>query len=507
MVTRKICGTAGVWASVAVLAAGVSRAEVLQVGGGGTTAPGAWTSGAPVSNVITALTVVPANFGALYDSASGRVGGGTVAGDLYYAFTARSLDRAGDTRLPTNSVAGYPYSPDTSFAGGQLLGAEPSLSVSQAYGNYAFGYNIGTNGLGPNTFFNNPRVDLAPARVALFEVHLHFNASGNDTASITMRLYDNLPAQRQPVATDVASHTQTLNTASSDFAFDAFQFISGHADTRSTRWHFSNVVFAENAGEASNYLLTHPDRALDSVIQIGRGGTNAPGAWTSGPAVSNCITALTVDAVKFGELYDGGSGLVGGNAVAGDLYYAFTARSLDRAGDTLLPPGSAANSPYSPGTSYAGGQLVGAAPSLGVGQHYGNWALGCFLGGNGGGSGEGGFSPRIDMAPARVSLFDVRVHFNASGNDTAIVVMYTYDNLPSGQLQPCGTNTPTYMRQLSLSGDFAFKTFQFVAGHADTAASTRWLFSDVVFARNATAAAEYLLNPPPPPRGTALLFR
>ena len=153
-----------------VLSVGILQAGVLQVGtGGGTTAPGAWTSGGTVCSAFTALTVAPANFGALYDSASGTVGGGTVAGDLYYAFTARSLDRAGDTRLPTNSVAGYPYSPGTSFAGGQLVGTSPSLSVSQAYGNYAFGYNIGTNGTGPSTFFNNPRVDLAPARVALFE--------------------------------------------------------------------------------------------------------------------------------------------------------------------------------------------------------------------------------------------------------------------------------------------------------------------------------------------------
>jgi hypothetical protein len=490
-----------------ILSAHLLRAAVLQVGtGGGTTAPGAWTSGSAVSNAFTALTVNPSNFGALYDSASGTVGGGTVAGHLYYAFTARSLDRAGDTRLPTNSVAGFPYGPGTSFAGGQLVGAAPSLNVSQAYGNYAFGYNIGTNGSGPSTFFNTPRVDLAPARVALFEVHVQYNASASDSATITMRLYDNLPFQRQPIASDVAAYTQTVNTAGSDFSFAAFQFISGHADANPARWHFSNVAFAQNAGEASDYILAHPASSLPSVVQVGSGGTTVPGTWTSGAIVSNAIVALTVIPAKFGDLYDSSSGLVGGGAVAGDLYYAFTARSLDRAGDTLLPSGSTSYSPYSPANAFGGGQLVGTAPSLGLGQGYGHYALSYFMGVNGGNGGtKGDINPRIDMAPARVMLYDVRIHFNASAADTAAVVMYTYDNLPSGQLQPLGTNSPTYTRQATISGDFAFNAFQFISGHAD-ANPARWRFSNVVFTRNATTAADYILNPPAPPHGTLLRF-
>ena len=495
-------------ALAALLSAGLAQAAVLQVGtGGGTTTPGAWTSGDAVADAFTALTVVPANFGALYDSASGKVGGGTVSGDLYYAFTARSLDRAGDSLLPAGSTAHAPYDPGTSFAGGQLVGAAPSLSVSQALGNWAQGYNIGANGSGPSAYFGSPRLDMAPARVALFEVHVQYNAEAADTATITMRLYDNLPGQRQPITSDVAVYTQILYTASSDFSFDSFQFISGHADTvPSTRWFFSNVVFAQNAGEAPDYLLALRIPTNASVIQVGPGGTTAPGIWTSGDAVSDAITSLTVIPANFGALYDSASGLVGGGNVAGDLFYAFTARSLDRAGDTRLPVGSAAGTPYSPWTSFAGGQLVGAAPSLGIGQGYSNWALGYFWSGNGGSNGSRSDFPgeRIDMAPARVMLFDVWVHYNASGNDTATIVMYTYDNLPSGQLQPAATNTPTYTRQATLSGDFAFNTFQFISGHADTIPSTRWLFSEVVFTRNATTAVDYLLNPPVPALGTLI---
>jgi len=498
--------TAGI--TGALLLSGLAHSAVLQIGtGGGTTAPGAWASGDAVSNAITALVVDPAQFGSLYDSASGRVGGGAVTGDLYYAFTARSLDRAGDSLLPAGSTAYAPYEPKTSFAGGQLVGAVPSLSVSQALGHYALGYNIGPNGSGQSAHFNNPRLDMAPARVALFEVHVHFNSDAADTATITMRLYDNLPGQRQPVSSDVAVYTQVLNTASSDFSFDSFQFISGHADAiPSTRWLFSPVVFAQSAGEAPDYLLALRVPTSSSVIQVGPGGTTAPGAWTSGNPVSDSLAALTVIPANFGALYDSASGLVGGGNVDGDLFYAFTARSLDRAGDTRLPAGSAAGTPYNPGTSFAGGQLVGTAPSLGIGQGYSNWALGYFWSDNGGSNGNRSDFPgaRIDMAPARVMLFDVWVHFYASGNDTATIVMYTYDNLPAGQLQPAATNTPTYTRQAVISGNFAFNTFKFISGHADAIPSTRWTFSEVVFTRNASTAADYILNPPVPARGTLI---
>ena len=492
-------------ALVAALSAGLAQAEVLQVGtGGGTTTPGAWTSGGAVADAFTALTVDPAKFGALYDSASGKVGGGTVSGDLYYAFTARSLDRAGDSNLPVGSPAYVPYEPKTSFAGGQLVGAAPSLSVSQGIGNYALGYNIGANGSGPNAYFGSPlRLDMAPARVSLFEVHVHYNADAADTATITMRAYDNLLGQRQPVSSDAAVYTQVLNTAGDDFSFDSFQFISGHADTiPSTRWLFSNVVFAQNAGEAPDYLLALRIPTTASVLQASKGVcTNSPGEWTSGDAVFNAVTALTVIPANFGTLYDGASGLVGGGTVTGDVYYAFTARPLDRAGDTLLPAGSANNTPYAPFTSLAGGQLVGAAPSLGLSQGYTSWGLSYFLGLGVEGP-RGDFSPRIDLAPARVCLYDVGLHFNASGNDTATIVMYAYDNLPN-QRQPVGSDTPTYTRQLTLTGDFSFSSFRFIVGHADTF-PTRWVFSNVVFARDAAAAADYILNPPPPRRGTLI---
>lgn len=502
--TSPILGRIFSLAAGVALPLGLCFGGVLQVGtGGGTTAPGAWTSGDAVSNAFTALTVDPEKFGALYDSASGKVGGGEVSGDLYYAFTARSLDRAGDSNLPVGSVAYSPHDPGNSFAGGQLVGDSPSLSVSQAYGNWAMGYNIGANGSGPNAYFGNPlRLDMAPARVALFEVHVHYNASAADTATITLRVYDNLLGQRQPNTSDIAVYTQVLDTASSDFSFSSFQFISGHQDSLPTRWLFSNVVFAQNANEASDYLLAQRIQTAASIIQASKGAcTNSPGEWVSGEAVYNSITALTVTPANFGSLYDSASGLVGGGTVTGQVYYAFTARPLDRAGDTLLPAGSANNTPYAPFTSLAGGQLVGATPSLGISQGYTSWGLSYFLG-----LGIEGprpdFSPRIDFAPARVCLYVVCLDFNASANDTATIALYAFDNLPD-QRQPNGADTPTYTRYASVTGDFSFNAFRYIVGHADTM-PTRWVFSNVVFARDALAAADYILNPPAPARGTMI---
>ncbi|MDA3926081.1 MAG: hypothetical protein PF904_15405 [Kiritimatiellae bacterium] len=488
-----------------VLVAGIlfftqsNMAAVLQVGTvGGTTSP---TAGGPATNTISALTVVPANFGALHDSASGMVGGGDVSGDLYYAFTARSLDRAGDTRLPEGSTAKYPYGPSFSFAGGQLVGSTPSLSVSQAYGNYAFGYNIGVGGMGVHSDFSAPRVDIAPARVALFEVHLHFNASANDNATITMTLYDNLPLMRQPIAGDLI-YTQEVKSVSSDFSFNSFQFTSGHTDTDPARWKFSNVVFAENADEASDYLLAHPFRNADTIIQVGTGGTTDPTAWSSGDPVTDAID-VSIVTNDFGGLYDGASGFIGGGTIQGDLYYSFTARSLDRAGSDLLPAGSSSGQPYYPNNAFAGGQLVGASPVLGISQAFGDYGIGYYRSAYG--ETKTDFSARIDMCPARVMLYDVHIRFNASANDNASIVMYTYDNLPEGQWQPNVTNTPSYTRTSSTTGDFAFNLFQFISGHKDSN-STRWLFSDVVFASTVGTATDYILDPPQPPVGTIIMI-
>lgn len=487
------------------------RAAVIQEGtGGGTTTPAAWTTGNAVeSDAFTALVPDPAKFGALYDASSGKVGGGSVTGDLYYAFTARSLDRTGAAGyIPTNSLGSTPYgltttSTNGSYAGGQLIGDAPTLNVGEARGNWAYGFNVGANGGGSIGDFS-PRFDVATARVALFEVHVHYNASAADSATVVIRYYDNLPGQRQPTASDTptAAYTNSF-LPSGDYAFSSFRFTSGHNDTVPyTRWLFSNVVFANGEGEAAAFLLANtknPD-VRKALVQLGSGGcTNTVAAcWPATNFVA--ATALVADRSAFDTLYDSASGRIGGGAVSGEVFYAFTARSLDRTGDTCLPAGSIAYKPYNPGTSASGGQLVGANPSLGIGQKFGNWGMGWFTATNCTGGGD--FSPRIDAATNRVSLFEVRIRFNPSANDTATVIHYAFDGLPN-QRQPSITDAAAHVRTLTVSGDFSFSRFQFITGHAEGAA-TRWVFSNVVFTRTPGTAALYLLDPPQPPRGTLL---
>ena len=505
MRNNRFCARRVLVMAFGLLSATLVQADVLQVGAGGMTAPAGWSSGATVTDGFTALTADASKFGALYDSGSGRVGGGAVAGDLYYAFTARSLDRAGgNPYIPTNTLNSTPYGPGTSFGGGQLIGASPSLNIGAALGFWAYSYSIGANGEGTRSDLS-PRFDISPARVELFEVHVHYNADAADNATVVIRIYDNLPGQRQPYASDVPVGTYTNTLSNGDYAFSSFRFASGHADTTPyTRWHFSHVAFAQSPGEASGYVLTHiHNPAAKALIQLGTGGGTNEVAACSPATNFVVVTALTVDPASFGSLHDSASGRVGGGMVSGEVFYAFTARSLDRTGDTCLPVGSSAYVPNSPGNSCGGGQLAGANPSLGLGQKYGNWGMGFFTATNGAGGGD--FGPRIDTAIARVSLFEVRLKFNPSANDTATVTKYAFDNLP-GQRQPTAADLPAHVRALTVSGDFSFDRFQFVTGHTE-AKATRWAFSNVVFTRDPATAALYLLDPPPPYRGTLISVR
>ena len=255
------------WTLAMALTVSAAQAGIIQTGSGGTTDPGPWTSGV-VTDSFTAMSVIPANFGALYDSGTGLVGGGAVSGDLYYAFTSRPLDRTGDTLLPAGSSPLTPHSPSSSFAAGQLVGTSPSLGISQSYGHYGLGRYIGADGTSGISDFST-RIDLATERVQLFEVHIHFNASANDTATILMSVYDNLPGQRQPLASDTPDYTRTMTGISGDFAFDSFQYISGTGNANPARWVFSDVVFATADGEAAASILAVPEPASFGLLAVG----------------------------------------------------------------------------------------------------------------------------------------------------------------------------------------------------------------------------------------------
>lgn len=56
---------------------------------------------------------------------------------------------------------------------------------------------------------------------------------------------------------DLPAHVRTL-VVGGDFSFGRFQFITGHAESKRTRWSFSNVVFTRTPGTTALCLLDPP---------------------------------------------------------------------------------------------------------------------------------------------------------------------------------------------------------------------------------------------------------
>ena len=242
------------------LAVSVSQASLIQVGSGGTTNPGAWTTGNPtVDSIGVTLNQSVFTAAGLWDSVTSSVGGGTVSGDLYYAFTAIPLDRVGQwgfAAYPSGRpIAPYVARPSNSFGGGQtLLGSTQLTTIGQGYGQYDQGYTTGgAPGAGGSNYQIDGanRADIAPDRLAVWQIKVHFVAGGNDTVSGSVTLYDN--GSTTPTITRTNSNIYTGNSA-----FDAFRFISGHGDAYANRWTFSNVAFATTASEALAAVVPEP---------------------------------------------------------------------------------------------------------------------------------------------------------------------------------------------------------------------------------------------------------
>lgn len=257
------------WLVAGIVAIGVLpvRAAVLFNATGGTTTPGAWTSGNYVTDQINyAMSSAQAAFqsAGLWDSGTSTVGGGSVTGTLYYAFFARPLDREGDTRLPGGaSHNGSLQFPGNSFGGGMLLnGTTPQLNIDQYPGYYAHSYFRGSpdapSGGGDMT---GTRYDLSPNRLDLVQVTVQYTGSGNANVTILDTYYDN------GSSTPYASNTTTLTNVPA--SFDTFAFISGHKDAYANRWSFdgdtsfagstSAIAFATTAAEAYNTITAVPE--------------------------------------------------------------------------------------------------------------------------------------------------------------------------------------------------------------------------------------------------------
>ena len=143
-------------------------------------------------------------------------------GMFYYAFTARFAGSCGRHQTCLRVVR-----PDIPIIREALLPVDnlwevlPCWESVRGFGNYGIGYYKSAYGESDCGFFHR-RIDMCPARVMLYDVHIRFNASANDSASIVMYVFDNLPeGQWQPCATNIPSYTRRVNT-SGNYAFNLF---------------------------------------------------------------------------------------------------------------------------------------------------------------------------------------------------------------------------------------------------------------------------------------------
>ena len=215
-----------VFAWIAVSCTSV-HADLIQVASGGTTSP----SGTEDRIDVTLDTTAFASVG-LWDAASSTVGGGSIDGDLYYAFIARPLNREGGANYipdPPGAVGGLP-TPSSARGGGVISrGSTDVLGVgdnSSAYAYSTFGDLTG------NADLSN-RLDLSPNLPVTFLVHVDYNASAADTVNVTGTI---------PYHT-----TEHTRSTSGDASFDLFRFMS---DASNNGWEFSSVAFATTAEEA-----------------------------------------------------------------------------------------------------------------------------------------------------------------------------------------------------------------------------------------------------------------
>jgi len=224
----------------------LSQAALIQLGDRYTTNPGLSPGGTVFDvNILTLDTAAFVSAG-LWDSVSNTVGGGTVSGTLYIAFTARALDRqSGSPSFFPSGLTTLPgfATPNSSFGGGELWrgGSSPIVGIGNFWNAWAYSsYGLGGEG------DLSPRIDVHPQATITFLAELIFNPSGTDTVNITA-FYGS------PFA-PISTHTRTVT---GDASFSTWRFRSGHdSTTANNRWAFSNSAFATTREAA---LLAVPE--------------------------------------------------------------------------------------------------------------------------------------------------------------------------------------------------------------------------------------------------------
>ncbi len=229
-----------------------ANAELIQVGPGGITTPLGSEDRIDLTLDTAAFTTA-----GLWDATSSTVGGGTIDGDLYYAFIARPLDREGGaTYMPDPPGAVGGLTSPSGARGGGLISRDTTEVLGVGDNVAAHAYSI-FGALTGNADLSN-RIDVSPNLPMTFLVHIDFNASSNDAVTIT---------GSTPYHT-----TEHKKTASGDASFDLFAFVS---DASNNRWEFSNVAFATTAEEA---IAAVPEPSTWLLLAMGAVGLAGFGA-------------------------------------------------------------------------------------------------------------------------------------------------------------------------------------------------------------------------------------
>ena len=226
-------------ASVFLLAASAGWADVITVAsftGGSVTTPAAGFNNAPASLNLN-------DFGALLDAGSGDVGGGSVAGTLYYYFTAQS--NATDYTASPPEIDG-----GSDFAGIQLWrGGNESLGVGNNWGAWAYSTFVPDGDLRRPS--DNAYTNVHSGIEHLFVVKVSY-ADGGDSAVVWM---DPDPADGDSQGGGV--YTTSLD---GDFSFDEVKARSGSSNNDNS-WTFSNTAFVEGWAD-----IPEPSSALLVVV-------------------------------------------------------------------------------------------------------------------------------------------------------------------------------------------------------------------------------------------------
>jgi len=482
--------------------------DVMQVSGGRRTVNG---SGDPNGNDIIDLNPVTGSSwdqAALYDSVSGKIGGGNVEGIMYLSFlvkahveaTAESERKTGD--LPYGRYFGLNLFRDTTEVQGFGNGWDPI-----AYSIYGTASGDLIDGTGTNYtswIAVNTSQHLMVARIA-------FHANAADDITVWL---DPDPQDGNTQSNEVRRY---IGTAKGDMSFNRIRYSAGNIPTLNaadfdevrfgTSWEdvtpalqLNQAIWYDGQESNSSFINTTYDAAgmtytmaNGQPLPVTGGKRITPG---TGDAGTDTFTLETGEESIWREigLYDHDSGLIGGGDISGVLFFGALVRSQNSVSSTTEqhngtpPEGTEAYMQLTrPGLNNLG--------AFGMGNAWSAWAysIAGVFGGGGDFVQEG--TSNYAAYNTSVHMMIAKIVFKANATDT--VTAWLDPNPDNGDAQL------STIRRVTRSGDLSFSQISYRSGNLGALSS--WEFDEVRFA---TSWQGIVTNMPPIvyPTGTLLMM-